>query len=150
MSADKIEAAVTAYANHINRENRERRIQADADRRALAQVDKAVAGIMAAIEDGLYQPVMKARMAELERERQEIAARLTHAGERRVARRRARTVRRAHLPRGSPKRSRTLPRGSTPQATSARSSARSSSIPVRNAARSMPPYTGRSWAFWTL
>ena len=77
VSADKIEAAVTAYANHINRENRERRIQADADRRALAQVDKAVAGIMAAIEDGLYQPVMKARMAELERERQEIAARLT-------------------------------------------------------------------------
>src|SRR3546814_6088587 len=67
VSADKIEAAVAAYANHINRENRERRIQADADARALARIDKAVAGIMAAIEDGLYQPTMKVRMAELER-----------------------------------------------------------------------------------
>ncbi len=56
VSADKIDAAVAAYAAHINRENREQRIQADADTRALAKIDKAVAGIMAAIEDGLYQP----------------------------------------------------------------------------------------------
>lgn len=76
VSVEKIEAAVAAYAAHINRENRERRLQANADRRALAKVDKAVAGIMAAIEDGLYQPSMKARMAELERERFEISARL--------------------------------------------------------------------------
>lgn len=79
VSADKIEAAVAAYAAHIGRQNRERRIQANADRRALAKVDKAVAGIMAAIEDGLYQPSMKARMAELERERVEISARLAEA-----------------------------------------------------------------------
>ena len=79
VSADKIEAAVTAYAAHINRENREQRIQADADNRALAKIDKAVAGIMAAIEDGLYQPTMKARMAELERDRAEITARLAVA-----------------------------------------------------------------------
>lgn len=79
VSADKIEAAVAAYANHINRENRERRFQADADTRALAKIDKAVAGIMAAIEDGLYQPAMKARMAELEREKTEIVARLAEA-----------------------------------------------------------------------
>ena len=36
-------------------------------------------GIMAAIEDGLYQPTMKARMAELERDRAEITARLAVA-----------------------------------------------------------------------
>jgi hypothetical protein len=65
VSADKIEAAVAAYAAHINRENREQLIQADADWRGLAWIDKAVAGIMAAIEDGFYQPAMKARMAEL-------------------------------------------------------------------------------------
>ncbi len=76
VSADKIEAAVAAYAGYINRENRERRIQADAARRGLARIERAVAGIMAAIEDGLYQPAMKARMAELERERIEITARL--------------------------------------------------------------------------
>ncbi|HEV7310911.1 recombinase family protein [Sphingopyxis sp.] len=79
VSADKIDAAVTAYAAHINRENREQRIQADVDARALAKIDKAVAGIMAAIEDGLYQPSMKARMAELEHEKAEIAARLAEA-----------------------------------------------------------------------
>ncbi|AMG73879.1 MULTISPECIES: recombinase family protein [Sphingopyxis] len=79
VSADKIDAAVAAYATHINRENRERRIQIEADRRGLARIDKAVAGIMAAIEDGLYQPSMKARMAELERERNEVNARLAEA-----------------------------------------------------------------------
>ncbi|MBB6425114.1 recombinase family protein [Sphingopyxis sp. JAI128] len=79
VSADKVKAAVAAYAAHINRENRERRVQADADARALAKTDRAIAGIMAAIEDGLYQPTMKARMAELEREREEITVRLTEA-----------------------------------------------------------------------
>src|SRR3546814_10161751 len=34
---------------------------------------------MSAIEDGLYQPAMKARMAELERKRVEITARLAEA-----------------------------------------------------------------------
>lgn len=34
---------------------------------------------MAAIEDGLYQPTMKARIAELERERAEVEARLAEA-----------------------------------------------------------------------
>lgn len=79
VSADKIEAAVGAYAAHINRENREQRIQADADTRALARIERAIAGIMAAIEDGLYQPTMKARMAELEREKADVAARLAEA-----------------------------------------------------------------------
>src|SRR3546814_11655791 len=67
VSADKIDAAVAAYAAHINRENRQQRIAADADRRGLARIDTAVAGIMAAIVDGMYQPAMKARMAEIGR-----------------------------------------------------------------------------------
>ena len=79
VSADKIEAAVAAYAAHINRENREQRIQADADARALAKVERAIVGIMAAIEDGLYQSSMKARMAELEREKADITSRLAEA-----------------------------------------------------------------------
>lgn len=79
VSADKIEAAVAAYAAHINQQNRERRVQADADTRKLAKIECAVAGIMAAIEDGMYQPSMKARMAELEREKAEISARLAEA-----------------------------------------------------------------------
>lgn len=79
VSADKVEAAVAAYAAHINRDNRERRVQAEADARALAKVERVVAGIMAAIEDGLYQPAMKARMAELEHEKAEITSRLAEA-----------------------------------------------------------------------
>ena len=79
VSIDKVGTAVAAYAAHINRENRERRIQADSDTRALAKIERAVAGIMAAIEDGLYQPVMKARMAELEREKADTLGRLAEA-----------------------------------------------------------------------
>jgi hypothetical protein len=79
VSADKVEAAVAAYAAHINRENRERRIQAEVDARALTKIERAIAGIMAAIEDGLYQPSMKARTAELEREKVEVTARLAEA-----------------------------------------------------------------------
>src|SRR3546814_11093535 len=55
VAADKLEAAVAAYANHINRENRERRIQPDADRRAPAQVDKPVRGRTAGTEGGQGQ-----------------------------------------------------------------------------------------------
>lgn len=79
VSADKVEAAVAAYAEHINRENRERRVQADSDKQALVRIERAIAGILAAIEDGLYQPSMKARMAELERDKAEITARMTEA-----------------------------------------------------------------------
>lgn len=79
VSPDKVQAAVAAYAEYINRENRQQRAQVDADAKALEKVDKAVAGIMAAIEDGLYQPVMKARMAELERQKDEITARMAQA-----------------------------------------------------------------------
>jgi hypothetical protein len=52
-------------ARTVNRENRERRVSGRCRYPRVAKIDKAVAGIMAAIEDGLYQPSMKARMAEL-------------------------------------------------------------------------------------
>ena len=76
VSPDKVQAAVAAYAEHINSENREQRAQAEGDRRALEKIDRAIAGIITAIEDGLYQPAMKSRMAELERQKADIAARL--------------------------------------------------------------------------
>jgi hypothetical protein len=64
---DNIDAAVAAHAVQTSCDNRERRNQGEADARALVKVDGAIAGIMAAIEDGLYQPSMKARMTEPER-----------------------------------------------------------------------------------
>lgn len=47
--------------------------------RALGRIEKAIEGILTAIEDGFYQPAMKARMAELEREKAEVAARMAEA-----------------------------------------------------------------------
>ncbi|CAN5237475.1 hypothetical protein BH11PSE5_BH11PSE5_27100 [soil metagenome] len=79
VSPEKVQAAVAAYADYINRENREQRAQVEADRRALEKIDKATAGIMTAIEDGLYQPAMKARIAELERQKADIADRMAQA-----------------------------------------------------------------------
>ena len=68
-----------AYHEELNRQNHERRAQIDADRQALAKIERAINGIMAAIEDGMYQPTMKARMAELERQKAEIETRLRDA-----------------------------------------------------------------------
>jgi hypothetical protein len=62
--------------NEMNRQNHARRAEVDADRQALPKIERAIKGIMAAIEDGMYQPAMKARMAELERQRAEIETRL--------------------------------------------------------------------------
>ena len=79
VSSEAVAEAVRAYAEEMNRLNRERRALADGDRKALAKVEKAIAGIIAAIEDGMYQPAMKARMDELERQKAEIKARLSQA-----------------------------------------------------------------------
>lgn len=79
VSPEKVQAAVAAYAEYINRHNREQRMQIEVDRRSLDKIERAIAGIMTAIEDGLYQPTMKARMAELERQKSEIAARMALA-----------------------------------------------------------------------
>lgn len=79
VSSEAVAEAVRAYAAEMNRLNHGRRAQAAADQRALAKVDKAIAGIMAAIEDGMYQPSMKARMDDLERQKAEIVARLAEA-----------------------------------------------------------------------
>jgi len=63
----------------MNLENQARRTQFETDRKALAKIQRAIDGIVAAVEDGLYQPTMKARLAELERQKADIAARLNLA-----------------------------------------------------------------------
>jgi DNA invertase Pin-like site-specific DNA recombinase len=79
VSAEAIAEAVRAYHEEMNRQNHARRAQTDAHRQALPKIERAIKGIMAAIEDGMYQPAMKARMAELERQKAEIEARLRDA-----------------------------------------------------------------------
>jgi site-specific DNA recombinase len=75
VSSEAVAEAVRAYAAEMNRLNHDRRAQVETDHRALQKIERAVAGIMAAIEDGLYQPSMKTRMDELERQKAEITAR---------------------------------------------------------------------------
>ena len=50
--------------------------QVELDRMALDKIERAIAGIMAAIEDGMYQPAMKVRMEDLERQKTEILTRM--------------------------------------------------------------------------
>ena len=79
VSPEAIAVAVRAFAEQTNRENHARRAQMEVDRRALEKIERGVSGLVAAIEDGMYQPAMKARMAELERQKTEIEARLVNA-----------------------------------------------------------------------
>ncbi|WP_409998339.1 zinc ribbon domain-containing protein [Bradyrhizobium sp. SZCCHNR3109] len=77
VSSEAVAEAVRAYAEEMNRLNHDRRARAETDHRALQKIERAVAGVMAAIEDGLYQPSMKARIDELERQKAEITQRLS-------------------------------------------------------------------------
>jgi site-specific DNA recombinase len=79
VSPEAVAAAVRAYAEETNRQNHERRAQGEADRRALEKIDRGIKGIMDAIEDGMYQPTMKVRMAELQQQRAQIEARVAEA-----------------------------------------------------------------------
>lgn len=76
VSADAVAEAVRAYAEALNQQNRERRAQMELDNKALEKVERGIAGMMAAIEDGMYQPAMKARMDKPERQKADILARM--------------------------------------------------------------------------
>jgi hypothetical protein len=79
VSPEAVPVAVRAYAQETNRQNHARRAQAETDRRALEKIERSIKGIMDAIEDGMYQPAMKARMGELAQQKAEIEARLAEA-----------------------------------------------------------------------
>jgi site-specific DNA recombinase len=79
VSPEAVAVAVRAYAEETNRQNHERRAQAETSRRELKKIERSIKGIMDAIEDGMYQPAMKARMQELVQQKAEIEARLAKA-----------------------------------------------------------------------
>ncbi len=81
VSADMVAKAVRAYAEALNSQNRERWAQVELDRKALEKIERGIAGIMAVIEDGMYQPVMKDRMEELERQKVDVLAHMEQAPE---------------------------------------------------------------------
>jgi site-specific DNA recombinase len=73
--------AIRAFQEETNRLNRERLASAEADRQALAKVERGIKGILTAIEEGLFEPSMKVRLPELERQKIELEARLANAPE---------------------------------------------------------------------
>jgi hypothetical protein len=79
VSPEAVAVAVRAYAKETNRQNHERRAQAEVDRRTHEKIERSIKGITDAIEDGMYQPAMKVRMAELVQQKVEIEARLAEA-----------------------------------------------------------------------
>src|SRR5450631_1689483 len=59
VSPEAVAVAVRAYVEETNRQNHERRAQAETSRRALEKIDRGVKGILDAIEDGMYQPAVR-------------------------------------------------------------------------------------------
>ncbi len=76
VSAERVAKAVRTYAEALNHQDRERRMRAELDHRSPDRIERAIAGIMAATEDGMYQPAMKDRMEELGRQEVEPPARM--------------------------------------------------------------------------
>lgn len=76
VSPGAVAEAVRTYHEAMNREKQDQRAQSSADRQALAKIEKSIKGIISAIEDGMYQPSMKGRMDDLERQKADIIARL--------------------------------------------------------------------------
>jgi site-specific DNA recombinase len=68
--------AMRAYAEEMNRLNRERRLSVDSDRRALADVERKIKDVVTVIENGGYKPALLDRLDELELQRGRLRERL--------------------------------------------------------------------------
>ena len=77
MAPEAAEVAMRAYAEEMNRLNRERRSNGDAWRMELAKVEKQIGQIVEAIADGMYHPSMKGKMTALEARKVELTSLLT-------------------------------------------------------------------------
>ena len=62
-----------AYAEEVNRLNRERRASGDTWRAELAKVERQIQGMVEAIKEGMFQRTMIAAMDALEARKEELA-----------------------------------------------------------------------------
>lgn len=79
LAPDVVAQAMRAYAEEMNRLNRERRASGDAWRAELAKVEKQIQGIVEAVKEGLFQRSMIAAMDALEARKAELTAQLADA-----------------------------------------------------------------------
>ena len=70
---DLIAMFVEEYRKAFNAAAGDRSSAQDNAKRALKQIEKKITGMLAAIEDGMYHPSMKAKMAALESRKAELA-----------------------------------------------------------------------------
>ncbi|MBF2717714.1 recombinase family protein [Agrobacterium vitis] len=81
MAPEVAAGAMRAYAEEMNRRNRERRSSADTWKAELAKVEKDIRGIIEAIKAGMFQPSMKAEMDALEARKADLTTLLTDVPE---------------------------------------------------------------------
>jgi hypothetical protein len=81
LAPDMVEEFARAFHDEVNRLATEQTQNRAADEGRLEAVRRKIASMIRAIEDGLYQPSMKARMAELEAEKAALEERLARAPE---------------------------------------------------------------------
>ena len=79
MTPEVAAEAMRAYADETNRLNRERRTNGEVYRRTLADIERKLRDIVAAIEDGGYTRILSDRLRELETQQDEITERLARA-----------------------------------------------------------------------
>ena len=79
MAPEVAAEAMRAYAEETNRLNRERRAGSEADRKALADVEKKLKEIVTVIEDGGYSRPLMMRLRELEAKQDELTEQLSRA-----------------------------------------------------------------------
>ncbi|WP_460452535.1 recombinase zinc ribbon domain-containing protein [Alsobacter sp. SYSU BS001988] len=70
LAPDLVAAFMTALQGELTRERTRRLASAGQRAKTLAEIDRRIAGMLRAIEDGLYEPSMKDRMAALRTERE--------------------------------------------------------------------------------
>ena len=81
---------VAAFVEEFNAELRRLAGEAEADyavaRRTIAEVERKIAGIVKAIEDGAYHPTLKERLTILEREKEVASAKLASSSPKSIVR----------------------------------------------------------------
>lgn len=77
MTPEAAAAAMKAYTEETNRLNHERRANSAGWKAELAKVEKGIAGILTAIENGMFEPEIKERMRVLRERKVELEALLS-------------------------------------------------------------------------
>jgi DNA invertase Pin-like site-specific DNA recombinase len=74
LAPELVATFVKAYQEEVRRERDALKAESASHERKAAEIERKIASIFRAIEDGLYEPAMKARLAELKDEREKLRA----------------------------------------------------------------------------